>query len=71
MDKAEKKPDPEEMLFTLDQLEQTTEIMAKVVARLKRQLQLMQQTEPAEASMVKTKSGTRPASDAKQRRTLH
>lgn len=35
-------PDPEELLFTLDQLQQTTEVMSRVVTRLKHQLLQMQ-----------------------------
>lgn len=34
--------DPEELLFTLDQLQQTTEVMARVITRLKHQLLQLQ-----------------------------
>ncbi len=37
-----KRPDAEELLFTLDQLQQTTEVMSRVVARLKHQLLQLQ-----------------------------
>ncbi|MDO3382002.1 hypothetical protein [Gilvimarinus algae] len=64
------KPDPEEMLFTLDQLEQTTEIMGRVVSRLKRQLQQLQQAAPAEPAPLNRTEHTSPPA-AKARRTLH
>ncbi|MDO3386917.1 hypothetical protein QWI17_13810 [Gilvimarinus sp. SDUM040013] len=64
------KVDPEELLFTLDQLEQTTEIMGRVVSRLKRQLMQIQEAAtdrpaPASAKSIDT------APPAKPRRTLH
>lgn len=40
---AQQKIDPEEVMFTLDQLEQTTEVMHRVVSRFKRQLALQQE----------------------------
>lgn len=48
-------PDPEELLFTLDQLQQTTEVMSRVVTRLKHQLQQMQ--------AAQTNSGAAPTHD--------
>ncbi|WP_020210845.1 hypothetical protein [Gilvimarinus chinensis] len=71
MDKTEKKPDPEELLFTLDQLEQTSEIMAKVIARLKRQLHLLQQSPSPNSTANKPCTKTPPSVTSKQRRTLH
>ncbi|UTF61344.1 hypothetical protein [Gilvimarinus sp. DA14] len=69
MQKSNKKLDPDEMLFTLDQLEQTTEIMSKVVSRLKRQLMQLQQAESDRE--VLSKPVSEAPTPAKQRRTLH
>ncbi|HEY7885170.1 MAG TPA: hypothetical protein VIC08_09510 [Cellvibrionaceae bacterium] len=63
------KLDPEELLFTLDQLQQTTEIMSKVVMRLKHQLLQIQAAE-APAPESKT-SQEQPTTTKPLDRRLH
>lgn len=59
-----KSPDPEELLFTLDQLQQTTEVMSRVVTRLKHQLLQLQaaqnrSAEPPQAAPLLKQAGRR------------
>ncbi|MBU2886280.1 hypothetical protein KO507_10945 [Gilvimarinus agarilyticus] len=61
------KIDPQELLFTLDQLEQTTEIMGRVVSRLKRQLTLVQEARQTAATPAAEPKPPR----TKPRRILH
>lgn len=65
------KLDPEELLFTLDQLEQTTEIMGRVVSRLKRQLMQIQEAASAPVTKKPVKPATNAPQPIKPRRTLH
>ncbi|WP_339617464.1 hypothetical protein [uncultured Gilvimarinus sp.] len=58
-------PEPEELLFTLDQLEQTTEVMSRVITRLKRQLSELSESSQQQPSHTSSKPR------GKSRRTLH
>ncbi|MCP8899130.1 hypothetical protein [Gilvimarinus xylanilyticus] len=72
MNKVNKLPDPDELLFTLDQLEQTTEVMAKVVNRLKHQLQQLQAAPQASSQATPgNPDNTNSKHQPKARRTLH
>ena len=62
------KLDPEELLFTLDQLQQTTEIMARVVNRLKHQLHRIQEAQTVDQPGAQTAAKTAVDSG---RRVLH
>ena len=60
-------PDPEEILFTLNQLEQTAEVMGRVISRLKRQVT---ELTPATAPPKRPDRAKSPAPKP-PRRTLH
>ncbi|WP_041523837.1 hypothetical protein [Gilvimarinus agarilyticus] len=62
------RPDPEELLFTLNQLEQTAEVMGRVISRLKRQVA---ELAPAAAHSPKKRPVNRSNNPKPPRRTLH